>query len=89
MLTDEINDYLKNWDANRLALTDIILLQMALCEMLYFEQIPVKVTMNEYIDISKEYSTPKSKEFINGVLDNMMKTLKKEGKIVKKGRGLN
>lgn len=89
LLTDEINDYLKNWDANRLALTDIILLQMALCEMLYFEQIPVKVTMNEYIDISKEYSTPKSKEFINGVLDNMMKTLKKEGKIVKKGRGLN
>ena len=87
-LKEEIDEYLKNWDASRLALTDIILLQMALSELLYFEQIPVKVTINEYIDISKEYSTPKSKDFINGVLDNMMKTLKKEGKIVKKGRGL-
>lgn len=87
-LTEEINKYLKNWDASRLALVDIILLKMALCELLNFEEIPVKVTINEYIDISKQYSTPKSKDFINGVLDKMMKTLKKEGKIVKKGRGL-
>lgn len=87
-LKDEFAVYLKNWDANRLALVDTLLIEMALCEMLYFENIPLKVTMNEYIDISKEYSTPKSKEFINGVLDKMMKNYTKAGKIVKTGRGL-
>jgi len=77
-----------NWDIDRIAVVDIILLKMALCELLYFKTIPVKVSINEYIDISKVYSTPKSNEFINGVLDKIMQQLKKEGKIVKSGRGL-
>jgi N utilization substance protein B len=56
--------------------------------MIYFPYIPIKVTMNEYIDIAKSYSTPKSKDFVNGILDNIMHELKTNGKIVKKGRGL-
>lgn len=88
ILEEKYDLYLKNWDANRLALVDTILLKMALCELLYFQEIPVKVSINEYIDISKKYSTPKSKEFINGILDKMMKDLMKKGEIVKKGRGL-
>lgn len=88
-LEAELQPYLKNWDAKRLALIDTILLKMALSELLYFQEIPIKVTMNEYIEISKEYSTPKSKEFINGVLDKMMREFTAKGKIVKTGRGLN
>lgn len=88
-LEAELKPYLKNWDSKRLALIDTILLKMALSELLYFKEIPIKVTMNEYIDISKEYSTPKSKEFINGVLDKMMREFKAKGKIIKTGRGLN
>ncbi|MBX2846561.1 MAG: transcription antitermination factor NusB [Saprospiraceae bacterium] len=83
-----IGKYLKNWDEKRLALIDTILMKMAACELLYFKEIPVKVTINEYIDISKSYSTPKSKEFINGILDKLMKDLSNEGRIVKEGRGL-
>ena len=86
---EQMESYLKNWETNRLALIDLILLKMALCELQFFSEIPVKVTMNEYIDISKVYSTPKSKDFINGVLDKMMKDLKQAGKINKTGRGLN
>jgi len=67
---------------------DTILLAMATSELLYFPEIPVKVTINEYIDISKEYSTPKSKDFINGVLDKLMKELSADGQINKTGRGL-
>lgn len=88
-LEAELQPYLKNWDTKRLALIDTILLKMALSELLYFQEIPIKVTMNEYIEISKEYSTPKSKEFINGVLDKMMREFKAKGKIIKTGRGLN
>ncbi len=84
----ELNPYLQNWDVNRLATIDMLLLKMALCELLYFPDIPVKVTINEYIDISKEYSTPKSKEFINGVLDKIMKDYTRFGRIHKSGRGL-
>ncbi len=87
-LEQEYASYLHNWDVNRLASIDTLLLKMALCELLYFKEIPVKVTINEYIDISKEYSTPKSKEFINGILDKMMKEFTHSGKIVKSGRGL-
>jgi len=87
-LREEFSQYLKNWDASRLAKIDMLLIQMALSEMLYFKEIPTKVSINEYIDISKEYSTPKSKEFINGVLDKIMKNFKESGKIVKTGRGL-
>jgi N utilization substance protein B len=61
---------------------------MALSEFLYFPSIPVKVTINEYLDIAKEYSTPKSKDFINGVLDSLMKDLKNNNRLNKAGRGL-
>ncbi len=87
-LKENISGYLKNWDSNRLALVDTILMKMALAELLYFPEIPVKVSINEYIDISKIYSTPKSKEFVNGVLDKVMRDLTDKGKIVKTGRGL-
>ena len=80
---------LKNWEVDRIAIMDMILMKMALTEILDCPTIPLKVTMNEYIDISKKYSTPKSKEFINGVLDKLTKELKEEGKIYKSGRGLN
>jgi len=83
-----IEPTLKNWDADRLAIIDMILLKMALAEFLYFPTIPTKVTLNEYLEVSKQYSTPKSKDFINGILDRLMKSLQEEGKINKEGRGL-
>jgi N utilization substance protein B len=79
---------LKNWDPERVAVIDMILLMMAVAEFLFFPTIPTKVTLNEYVEVSKLYSTPKSKDFINGILDRLMKTLKAEGKIQKEGRGL-
>jgi N utilization substance protein B len=78
----------QNWDVERVALLDKIILKMALCEMQLFRGIPVKVTINEYIEISKLYSTPKSKEFVNGVLDKMAQDLAARGDIRKSGRGL-
>ncbi|WP_439880955.1 transcription antitermination factor NusB [Pontibacter sp. MBLB2868] len=78
----------KNWDVERVALLDKIILKMALCEMHIFRSIPVKVTINEYIEISKLYSTPKSKQFVNGVLDKMAQELTSKGEIRKSGRGL-
>ena len=78
----------KNWDIERLASTDKIIITMALTEMTYFPSIPVKVSINEYIDISKTYSTPKSKQFVNGILDVLAKELTESGKIRKSGRGL-
>lgn len=83
-----ISPKLKNWDSERLANLDVILIRMALAEFLYFPSIPVKVTINEYLDIAKEYSTPKSKDFINGVLDAMMKDLRANNELNKTGRGL-
>ncbi len=77
-----------NWDIDRIAIMDIILIKMALVEFLEFPSIPLKVTMNEYIELSKYYSTPKSRVFINGILDNMIVDLKKDNKIHKIGRGL-
>lgn len=77
-----------NWEAERIALTDMILMQMALTEVRTFEQIPVKVTLNEYIEIAKAYSTPKSRVFINGVLDKLFTAMKADGRIRKVGRGL-
>lgn len=79
---------LENWDAERVAVLDMILLKMALGELLNFPSIPTKVTLNEFVEISKIYSTEKSRDFINGILDRLMKRLLKEGKIVKQGRGL-
>ena len=78
----------KNWDEERIAKIDFILLQMAICEFEEFPSIPIKVTINEYIEIAKEYSTPKSNVFINGVLDNIVKEYKDEKSLNKKGRGL-
>lgn len=83
-----IADKTKNWDADRIAMVDIILMKMALCEIMNLSTIPIKVSINEYIDISKDYSTPNSKSFINGVIDKLVIELKKEGKIQKTGRGL-
>lgn len=83
-----IEPTLKNWDMERLAVLDVIIIKMALVEFLFFPTIPTKVTLDEYVDISKEYSTPKSKDFVNGILDKLMKTLTEEGKIKKEGRGL-
>lgn len=83
-----IDPVLKNWDADRVAILDMIMLKMALCELLHFPTIPTKVTLNEFVEVSKVYSTDKSKDFINGILDRLMKKLVKEEKIVKEGRGL-
>jgi transcription antitermination protein NusB len=78
----------KNWDIDRLAFTDKIIISMAIAEMKNFPSIPVKVSINEYIDISKTYSTPKSKQFVNGLLDVLAKELTDSGQIRKSGRGL-
>jgi N utilization substance protein B len=83
-----IAESVQNWDVERVALTDKILLKMALCEMHLFRGIPVKVTINEYIEISKMYSTPKSKQFVNGILDKLAQDLTASGAIRKSGRGL-
>lgn len=81
-----IQPKLINWDAERVALVDLLLLRMGVCEMLYFPTIPTKVTINEYIEIAKMYSTPQSGQFVNGVLDNILKDLEKENKISKQER---
>jgi len=78
----------KNWEADRIANVDFILMKMALAELEKLPSIPVKVSLNEYIDISKNYSTPKSKLFINGVLDKIVADYQRDGKIKKRGRGL-
>ncbi|NEU08068.1 transcription antitermination factor NusB [Flavihumibacter sp. R14] len=78
----------KNWEAERIALMDVLLMRMAIVELIHFTSIPVKVTINEYIEISKEFSTPKSNSFINGILDKIYADLQASGKIRKTGRGL-
>ncbi|NNE29776.1 MAG: transcription antitermination protein NusB [Saprospiraceae bacterium] len=87
-LEEYILPTLKNWDAERVAVLDMILLKLALSELIMFTSIPTKVTLNEYVEISKLYSTEKSKDFINGILDRLMKDLTATGKINKSGRGL-
>lgn len=86
------DDYIKqkaeNWELERIAKLDRILMHMAICEMLNFEEIPVKVTINEYLELAKLYSTPNSSRFINGILDSLYADFKKNGKIIKRGRGL-
>lgn len=79
-----IKPKLKNWDADRIAALDLIILQMGVCEFLFFETIPTKVTINEYIDLAKDYSTVQSGQFVNGLLDNIHKELVAENKISKK-----
>ena len=86
--TDEIDAKTPNWDTERIADMDMILIKMALTEFLYFPSIPTKVTINEYIEIAKDYSTRKSSYFINGVLDKLLKDYNKTGRLNKIGRGL-
>jgi N utilization substance protein B len=83
-----IDDLTKNWELDRIAKMDVVLMKMAITEFQIFNSIPTKVTLNEYIEISKFYSTPKSHTFINGVLDKAIDRLTKENKILKVGRGL-
>ena len=78
-----IKPKLKNWDPERIALLDMLLMQMGVCEFLFFETIPPKVTINEYIDVAKDYSTAQSGQFVNGILDNIHKDLVKENKMHK------
>jgi N utilization substance protein B len=86
---DELIDkHTKNWDIERIANMDMLLMQMALAEIMYIPNVPIKASLNEYIDISKEYSTPNSKVFVNGVLDKIIAELKQQNKITKTGRGL-
>ncbi|MBC7850386.1 MAG: transcription antitermination factor NusB [Chitinophagaceae bacterium] len=80
---DLIKPKLKNWDSERIAVLDMILMRMGVCEFLYFETIPPKVTINEYIDLAKVYSTPQSGQFVNGILDNIHKDLVREDKMHK------
>ena len=84
----DLKPILENWDHDRLAIVDTILIEMALAEFLDFKTIPTKVTLNEYVEVAKNYSTAKSKEFINGILDKLLKKMDKEGRINKEGRGL-
>jgi N utilization substance protein B len=87
-LTKEYIDKTPNWDPERIAEIDTIILKMAICEFLKFPSIPIKVTINEYLEVSKEYSTPKSSIFINGILDNLLKDFQADNRIMKTGRGL-
>lgn len=90
--SEEYEEWIKNkaqnWELDRIAIMDILLMKMALCEVLEFPSIPIKVTLNEYIEISKSFSTPKSNAFINGILDKLVADLKAGGQIKKTGRGL-
>lgn len=83
-----IKSKVDNWDLTRIALIDRILLRMGICELLYFPDIPPKVSINEAIEIAKEYSTSSSGKFLNGILDAVLDDLKKENKLKKTGRGL-
>jgi N utilization substance protein B len=83
-----ISDKTQNWEPDRIAMMDTLLMKMALTEFINFTSVPVKVTINEYLEISKEFSTPKSNSFINGILDKILIELKSQNKIKKTGRGL-
>lgn len=87
-LAKEFIDKTPNWDTDRISEIDTILLKMAICELLKFPSIPSKVTINEYLEVAKEYSTPKSSIFLNGILDNLVKEFEVNKRLVKTGRGL-
>ena len=87
-LKNDIIGRTPNWDSDRIADLDFTLLLMALAELLYFPSIPVNVTINEYLEIAKEYATPKSSIFINGVLDNVLNELIEQKRIRKNARGM-
>lgn len=90
--TDELDQIIQkhteNWELDRIAPVDRCLLRMATCELLNFEEIPPKVSIDEAIEIAKKYSTPKSNTFINGVLDSVLMDLQRQGRLQKSGRGL-
>ena len=86
--TELVSGMVSNWDLERLVATDLALIVMGITEAVTFESIPLKVTINEFVDISKYYSTPNSKVFVNGLLDRILQQMLKDGKIVKSGRGL-
>ena len=83
-----INKYVSNWDLDRLAKIDLVIINLALSELVNFKEIPIKVSLNEYIEISKDYSTEKSSLFINGILDKIVKDLVNNNSLIKEGRGL-
>jgi N utilization substance protein B len=83
-----VTPHLERWEPERVAAMDMLLIKMAICEMLYCPHIPVKVSINEYLDIAKCYSTPRSKDFVNGILDKILYQLRREDRIKKAGRGL-
>ena len=85
---DKVAGSVRGWDRDRLFTTDIVLIAMGLAEAETFPEIPVKVTINEYVEISKFYSTPKSRSFVNGILDRLIKESEAEGRIHKTGKGL-
>lgn len=87
-LDDLLEEFAKNWEIDRIAKIDKYLVQLAICELVFFEEIPPKVSINEAIEISKRYSTDKSKMFVNGILDSILKKLETDGMIKKSGRGL-
>jgi len=87
-LSEIVDGKTPNWDTDRIADIDLIILKMGIVEFLHFPSIPIRVTINEYLEISKEYSTPKSSFFINGILDKLVKEFSEEGKLNKIGRGL-
>jgi N utilization substance protein B len=83
-----ITSTVKNWELDRIALIDHIIIRMCLCEFNHFEEIPPKVSINEAIELAKSYSTRNSGKFVNGILDSLLLRLKEEGKVSKKGKGL-
>lgn len=83
-----IDSRIKNWELSRIALVDKIVLRMAICEFITFDDIPTKVTINEAIEVAKKFSTAKSGKFVNGVLDGVLEDLRQEGRINKTGLGL-
>ena len=85
---NEHDDKTRNWELDRIAEIDSIILNLGVCELQKFPSIPVKVTINEYLELAKEYSTPKSSIFINGILDALVKEYREENKLNKIGRGL-
>ena len=87
-LHNEIKGKTPNWDPERFAFIDKVILRTAIAELLHFEDIPAKVTLNEYLEIAKDYSTPNSNNFVNGVLDKLLKDFKNENRLMKTGRGL-
>ncbi len=87
-LNELLEEFAQNWEIDRIAKIDRYLVQSAICELVFFEEIPPKVSINEAIEISKKYSTDKSKMFVNGILDSILKKLGIDGKINKSGRGL-